>query len=365
MRNASHDRRFSVMNDVRVIITFAAMAMLALSPVDSIQNFDGATGWINTPALTPQNLRGKVVLVDFWEYTCINCLRTLPYLREWYRRYANDGLVIVGVHTPEFKFSSLAKNVADAAKRLGVTWPVVLDSDHAVWERYHNSIWPHEYLYDQNGRLIESVEGEGNYPQTESAIQTLLKQRNPALRLPRVMALLPQDSYDKPGAVCYPHTPEILVSVGRGGTVANASTFIDPSNDNNFTDSGEHHQDGAMYLQGFWHQAPQAVIFAGGDGYAAFDYRAIEVVGVLKPENGAAVRANVLQDGKPLARQDAGTDVRYDSRGNSYVTVDAPRAYELVMNKRYGAHELRLQPDGLGLGIYSFDFESCEAGADK
>ncbi|HLI96850.1 MAG TPA: redoxin family protein [Candidatus Baltobacteraceae bacterium] len=322
-------------------------------------SFSGGTTWLNSPPLTPESLRGKVVLVDFWEYTCINCLRTLPYLREWYRRYHDDGLVIVGVHTPEFQFSGDDKNVADAVKRLQVSWPVVLDDNAAIWNRYHNSIWPHEYLFDQNGNLVESQEGEGNYPQTEARIQALLHAANPHLHLPPVMALLPQDSYDKPGAVCYPMTPETYVGPWHGQHVADSPQLGDPTQ---YIDSGGNHEDGKIYLQGFWQISPlgQAMVSAGGDGYAALKYHAIQVVAVMRPEQGSPVRVNVTQDGKPLARSDAGKDITYDRSGMSYVTVDASRAYDLVMNSHFGSHELRLLPERYGLGLYSFDFESCE-----
>ena len=139
--------------------------------IETLQDFDGGTGWINSSPLTPEGLRGKIVLVDFFEYTCINCLRTLPYLREWYRRYHDQGFVIVGVQTPEFDFSSKRENVTAGAQRLGVTWPVVVDGNYAIWKRYNNNIWPRELLYDQSGRLVESVSGEGGYEQTEAKIQ--------------------------------------------------------------------------------------------------------------------------------------------------------------------------------------------------
>src|SRR5580700_2998379 len=176
--------------------------------IDSLQNFDGAAGWLNGAPRTLADLRGKVVLVDFWEYTCINCLRTLPYLKTWYARYHDKGLEIIGVHSPEFGFSGDRSNVASAAARLGVTWPVALDDDHAIWLRYGVSSWPTETLFDQSGKLVDTQVGEGNYPQTETQIQALLTSKNPELHLPPVMALLPQDSYDKPGSVCYPQTAE-------------------------------------------------------------------------------------------------------------------------------------------------------------
>jgi thiol-disulfide isomerase/thioredoxin len=297
------------------------------------------------------------VLVDFWEYTCINCLRTLPYLRQWDRRYRSDGLTIVGVHTPEFDFSAKRANVDAAAKRLGVTWPIVLDDRDAIWKRYGNENWPHEYLYDQQGRLVESFTGEGGYPQTEARIQALLKLANPSLSMPPVMALLPQDSYDKPGAVCYPKTDEILV--GHGG-IANMRGVGNPAQDSNFVYDGGTPPDGSIYLQGYWHLTPEAAVSGESNGFLVLRYHAIELVAVLRPERGGSIRVNVTQDGRSIPKDDAGKDLRYDPGGSSYADVDAPRAYDLIVNAHFGDHTLRLTPSSDGLGVYDFAFESCE-----
>jgi len=341
---------------------------------DTMLSFDGATGWLNSSPLTPADLRGKIVLVDVWEYTCVNCLRTLPYLREWYKRYASMGFVIVGVHTPEFTFSSESKNVDAADKRLGVTWPVALDSNNKIWDRYGTSTWPHEYLFDQNGKRVESVIGEGSYPQTEAHIQALLRAANPSVKLPPIMALLPQDSYDKPGAVCYPQTEETFLG-GPRAKIANpppqaASSMFgqqqSPLNGLNqamYYDKGSH-QDGAFYLQGGWRKNEQGLVSADGRGHVAMKYHAVQVVAVMRPEGGP-VNVIVTQDDKPLAKDDAGADIQYDAQGRSYIAVNAPREYDVVMNKKWGTHELALSPEGSGVGVYSFDFESCESGSDK
>jgi thiol-disulfide isomerase/thioredoxin len=334
----------------------------AVPSTDTILSFDGNTGWLNSPPLTPADLKGKVVLVDFWEYTCVNCLRTLPYLRTWWQRYHNDGFVIIGVHTPEFGFSGENGNVAAAVKQLGIDWPVVLDAHTNIAHRYQMWGWPEELLYDQNGRLQETQKGEGNYAQTEAKIQELLRASNPGAHFPAVMALLPQDSYDKPGAVCYPQTPETFVGPWRGQAVANAPAFAG-SGDANYVDSSpSSHEEGKIYLNGYWHVSPggQAMISGGNNGYLDMVYQAIQVEVVMKPDNGQSVRVNVTEDGKPVPLSDAGADVRYDADGNSYVQVNTPRAYEVIMNKEFGKHDLRLAPDRYGLGIYDIAFESCQ-----
>ncbi|HZV76216.1 MAG TPA: redoxin family protein [Candidatus Babeliales bacterium] len=344
----------------------ALLALVALSsPLrwvdaaqpDRILSFDGNTGWINSAPLTPDELRGKVVLVDFWEYTCINCLRTLPYLREWYRRYHDLGFVIVGVHTPEFRFSGERANVTAAAERLHVSWPIVLDGDYTIWKRYGNYVWPHEYLYDQEGRLVENVDGEGLYQQTEAGIQELLKLADPKLALPPIMALLPEDSYDKPGAVCYPKTDEVII---RRQGIGNAAGSQSPLQDTNYAYTTSDPKDGEVYLQGYWRLTRAAAVSGESNGYIVLRYHAIELVAVMRPESGGSIRVDVTQDGHPVAKSDAGTDLRYDDRGNSYVAVDAPRAYDLVVNARFGTHTLQLSPKSEGLGIYDIAFESCE-----
>jgi cytochrome c biogenesis protein CcdA/thiol-disulfide isomerase/thioredoxin len=140
-------------------------------------DFQKIDAWVNSPPLTMQKLRGKVVLIDFWTYSCINCLRTLPHLKAWYARYHREGLEIVGVHTPEFAFEHSLSNVRSACKRLGVTYPVALDNDYGTWNAYANQYWPAEYLVDRRGHIRRVHFGEGEYGEAETAIRNLLGER--------------------------------------------------------------------------------------------------------------------------------------------------------------------------------------------
>jgi thiol-disulfide isomerase/thioredoxin len=340
----------------RLLVFGLTLALCGFTIGGPMVSFEGATQWLNSSALTPADLHGKVVLVDFWEYTCLNCLRTLPYLREWYKRYHGDGFVIVGVHTPEFDFSGQPSEVESAAKRLDVTWPIAIDDGRSIWDHYGIKEWPTELLYDQSGHLVHVQLGEGNYPYTESKIQGLLKAGNPSLSLPPLMALLPQDNYDKPGAVCYPQTGEVLVGRAK---IVDTPTFGDTSTDLQYHDSGSH-RDGAIYLNGYWHATQEAMEFGGGSGYFAMTYHAIEVTAVMRPGKSGSSRLAVTQDGKPLPQDDAGSDVHYDASGMSYIDVDASRSYHIVENKTFGTHDLHLSPGAYGVGIYDVDFESCE-----
>lgn len=340
----------------RALACIFAIVLLGIAQGAAMPSFDGASGWLGSPSLSPQALRGKVVLVDFWEYTCLNCLRTLPYLREWYHRYHDEGFEIVGVQVPEFNFSGESTNVRAAMKKLGITWPVALDDRRAIWNRYGVSAWPTEMLFDQSGHLVATHIGEGDYPQTEALIQRLLLGENPHLALPPPMALLPQDNYVKPGAVCYPDTAEILLENTR---IANQpSGGDDPTQNVNYTDSGSH-RDGNVYLEGYWDVLKQAVEYEGGNGYFDVPYHAIEV-SVVMTSDGERNRVDVTQDGKPIPREDAGKDLRFDPNGSSYIMVDASRAYDVIANATFGSHDLQLSPHEPGLRIYDVAFESCE-----
>lgn len=336
----------------------------ARSDVTQLAPFDGASAWLNAEALTPASLKGKIVLVDFWEYTCVNCLRTLPYEKAWYERYKRYGFEIIGVHTPEFAFGAEQANVAAALQRLGITWPVALDNDRAIWNRYHNDAWPHAFLFDAHGQLVAEHVGEGDYEQTETTIARLVHAARPGVTLPPPMALLPQDSYTKPGAVCYPQTPETYAQAPLGNGEGHRSDEVVA-----YHDPVRGHRDGVLYLEGAWFNARQAMVHAREDASAhdhiALRYHAMQVVAVLKPESDKPITVYIRQDGAALRPADAGSDVHYDAQGRSYVVVDAARAYDLVMNRHFGHHDLELAPREYGLGVYSFAFESCQVGVDR
>src|SRR6516164_4437317 len=181
-----------------------------------------ASAWFNSPPLTIAQLRGKVVLVDFWEYTCINCIRTFPYLRRWNELYAPAGLTIIGVHTPEFAFAKNPANVANAVKRFGFSFPVVLDNDETIWNAFHNAAWPADFLIDKDGRIAYAHIGEGDYGDTEMAIRKLLKEARPALDFSNPRYAIPGDANaDMDASVCRRATPEIYLGFARAQNVSN------------------------------------------------------------------------------------------------------------------------------------------------
>jgi len=148
----------------------------ALGKSIAAPEFTGIDQWLNSAPLTMQQLRGKVVLVDFWTYTCINCIHTLPYIKAWHQKYKDQGLVVVGVHTPEYPFERSTDNVKTAIKRFGLSYPVAQDNRYATWSAYDNQYWPAFYLIDKKGQVVYTHFGEGQYAQTEAAIKTLLAQ---------------------------------------------------------------------------------------------------------------------------------------------------------------------------------------------
>lgn len=349
------------MTVILIATLFIAPRMSNAVEPSLLPSFDGGTAWFNTKPLTVADLRDKVVLVDFFDYTSLSSLRTLPYLSEWYKRYANYGFVIVSILTSDVGFAADTNNAAAAVQKLGIAWPVVLDGKKALAARYGAAYAPHMLLFDHNGFRIGSVVGETNYPDVETVVQQLLLASHPDAKFPPVMALLPQDSYDKPNAIAYPRTAPIRL--GRsGGAIANppANLFGD---DVDYIDVRPPHDDGRVYLQGRWQQENDAIVFGSDRGYLALHYHAIEVASIMRPQR-RPVTVVVTQNGKPVDKADAGSDIQYDAQGQSYVVVDMGRAYDLIMNKRWGTYDLRLYPKDSGVAIYGFDFESAQTGSD-
>jgi len=325
--------------------------------------FPGGLKWLQSPPLKLEGLRGKVVLVDFWEYTCVNCIRTFPYLKAWQEKYKDKGLVIIGVHTPEFHFAKEEPNVAKAAKQFGLTWPLVVDSDYLVWQTYGNRYWPAKYLIDHQGFVRYFHFGEGGYAVTEEKIQALLKQANPNVELPPITKAV--RGSDTQGAVCYPVTPELYLGTERGshaGTLANKEGYrLGKTVD--YKDPGKW-EDGLIYAHGQWKNTNEALIStrvsASPKDYIGIKYHALEVNSVIRPEQGKPVKIWILHDGKPVAKKDKGDDLRYDEKGRSYLLVDQPRMYNIVKNAAFAQRTLKLATVEPGAGIYSFTFVSCE-----
>jgi cytochrome c biogenesis protein CcdA/thiol-disulfide isomerase/thioredoxin len=302
--------------------------------------------YLNTGGLpiTLAQYRGKdVVLVDFWTYSCINCQRTLPYLTTWYGKYKDQGLVIIGVHTPEFAFEHLQANVADALKRFGITYPVVLDNEYATWNAFGNQFWPRDYLIDIDGYITYDHSGEGDYAETEKAIQAALAERAQRLKtgaaIPTTTSTVSADSPDGVGS------PETYFGASRNEFLANGA----PSSPGTQTLTlPSDFAPNVLYLGGVWDFALEYAAAHDGDT-VAYRYNSKEVYVVASADS--PITIDVLQDGKPLGSL-AGADVS----AQSILTIGSSRLYKIVKNPEAGSHVLQLKVHGEGARFYTFTF---------
>ncbi|HIE4197420.1 MULTISPECIES: cytochrome c biogenesis protein DipZ [Burkholderia] len=305
----------------------AAGGTAAALPVEgTLPSLDGAVQWLNSPPLTAAGLRGKVVLVDFWTYSCINCLRTLPYTTAWARKYAPYGLVVIGVHAPEFAFERDIGNVKKAVHDLGIDYPVAIDNGYAIWRAFNNEYWPAHYFIDAQGRIRHHHFGEGEYAQSERAIQSLLAEAGhpDALNVPLGLAGAPAKGALAAADSADVRSPETYVGYARaesfaspGGVVRDAAHRYDAPGTPDLNGWG---------LAGTWNVGAERASLAAPDGRIVYRFHARDLHLVLGPgANGRPVRFRVTLDGAaPGAAH--GADV--DAQG--YGTVTGQRLYQLV-----------------------------------
>ncbi|HWP93485.1 MAG TPA: redoxin domain-containing protein [Thermodesulfobacteriota bacterium] len=314
--------------------------------------------WINSEEISVKELRGKVILVDFWDYTCVNCIRTLPYLKEWHRRYRDKGLIIIGVHAPEFFFSRTEGNVLKGMEEFGIEYSVVLDNDYQIWHSFANRYWPAKYLADKNGYIRYAHFGEGSYVETELAIQLLLKEINPDVELPDPMK--PVRDTDIPGIHCYRVSPELYCGYSRGRLGNPEGQKKDEVQDYK---KPEVRLEDTIYVEGRWLSTSEymkpALDGSVDMAHVYLKYTSSEVNLVINPEGDGDFKLYVMQDEKYLDPQDAGEDVEFDSEGKSYIVVRKPKMYKLIKNKEFGSHHLKLSTNSNGLALYAFTFVTC------
>jgi len=314
--------------------------------------------WLNSTPLSFRQLRGRVVLVDFWDYTCVNCIRTLPYVQAWHERYREKGLTVVGVHTPEFTFAQYESNVERGIREFGLTYPIVIDSNREIWKAFANRYWPTKYLLDKDGYLRYGHFGEGGYGECEQVIQELLREIDPAIQLPPPME--PVREEDHVGAVCYRPTGELYLGNARG-RIGNSSGFKeDQIAEYDFSGPLE---ENFFYANGRW--ASTAEYFEAveqGPHSLRLKYEAAAVNLVMACPHAPSAEVIILQDGKPLSQNQATRDVRFRAsikgEQEAYIVVDSPRMYLLVDNHEFGSHELELRCSS-GIAAFAFTFTSC------
>lgn len=307
-------------------------------------------GYINTPdgmPITIGEFRGKnPVLIDIWTYSCINCQRTLPYLRAWHEKYADKGLVIIGVHTPEFAFEKVQANVEQAVKDFGLKYPVVLDNDYRTWNAFGNRFWPRKYLIDIDGYIVYDHAGEGAYEEAERAIQEALEER--AVRLGGDMGAV---AISKPHGVvevdyAQLRSPEIYFGSARNERLGNGTQgvtgpqmFEVPSSVIGNT----------LYLGGVWNFTPEYAENTSTGAKVVFKYGAKNVYFVARTDT--PVTLKVTRDG-----QEIGSARGVDVSAEGTVIVGEDRLYHLVGDTEYGVHTLDITIEGVGLEAYTFTF---------
>jgi thiol-disulfide isomerase/thioredoxin len=313
-----------------------------------LPSLGGATGWLNSPPLTASELRGKVVLIDVWTYTCINWLRTLPYVRAWAEKYKNQGLVVIGVHSPEFPFEKNVDNVRRAAKEMRVDYPIAIDSDFAIWRALKNQYWPALYIVDAQGRVRHHQFGEGEYDQSERIIQQLLSEAGSGGIGHDLVSVDPRgaevaadwSSLKSPeNYVGYERTENFA---SRGGAVLDKpNVYAVPARLklNNWALSGD------------WTVEKRATTLNKANGRIAYRFHARDLHLVMGPAvRGTSVRFRVLIDGQPPG---AAHGIDVDEQGNG--TVTEQRLYQLIRQQKPIA-DRQFEIEFLDSGVEAFAF---------
>jgi thiol-disulfide isomerase/thioredoxin len=310
----------------------------------------GATGWINSTPLTAKQLKGKVVLVDFWTYSCINCLRSLPYIRAWADKYKDSGLVVIGVHTPEFDFEKDQPKVQKAVQKFGITYPVALDSNHAIWDAFHNEYWPAHYFIDAKGKVRFEHFGEGNYDQSERWIQELLRERDGKPTIASNASVQAQGVEAAPDMTDM-RSPETYIGYAQARHFASPGG-IKRDAEKSYTAPAEPRLN-EWGLAGNWVDHEETAVLRSTGGKIVFHFHARDLHLVLGPAaDGKPVRFRVTIDG-----QDPGDNhgVDTDAQGNG--TVTDHRLYQLVRQKGAVAdHIFTIEFEDAGVQAFSFTF---------
>ncbi len=327
----------------------AAAARSELPVEGKAPSLDGAVEWLNSPPLTREQLRGKVVLVDFWTYSCINCIRTIPYVRAWADKYRDQGLVVIGVHAPEFAFEKKIDNVRQAVAGFKIDYPVAIDNDYKIWRAFDNSYWPAHYLIDAKGQIRYHHFGEGNYRQTEEAIQDLLREAGSSASSSAPVS--PEATGAEAGAdIGHMRSGETYIGYRQAENFAsNEAVRADTPRDYSVTTPSLNE----WGLSGTWTVGAEAATLDAADGGITYRFSARDLHLVLGPASaGKPVRFQVTIDGHPPGA-DHGADT--DAEGNGVVT--STRLYQLVRQSRtVEARTFAIRFLDPGVQAYAFTF---------
>jgi len=339
-----------------------------LSPIE----FDTPGPWINSEPFVLQEKRNEVVLIDFWTYSCINCIRTLPHLTEWHRKYNEKGLTILGVHSPEFEFEKIYGNVVSAAEDLGIDYPIVMDNDFKIWNTFNNRYWPSKYLLDKDGVIQYSHFGEGGYEETELAIRALLEEAgfDPS-DIP--LKSNSQQNGDSPTISHNEQTWELYMGTDRnykfnffqntyiGNTEYYDDIRADTWKKKHVFKSPPNREKNKVYIDGLWSKEKEYISHSRNtDAY--IDYISLKFSGsevnVVLGKHKTPYKVLVTLDGRSLLESEAGKDIYFDPEGKSFMQVDSSRMYNVVKLKNFDTRELNLSSTSSGFSIYAFTFGS-------
>ena len=334
-----------------------------------VRNIDG---WINSEPTSIAQLtsEGKVVLVDFWTYTCVNCLRTLPFLREWQDKYADNGLVILGVHAPEFEFEKEIENVQMSVDEEGIEWPVALDNEMSTWRSFNNRYWPAKYLIDTNGEVRYTHFGEGAYRETELEIRHVLEESGYDVSGIPIGEVENTSRDDTARSV----TRELYGGYDRNYSVyglyaAQDEYYVGPDREVEYEDiyaERNSYPPQKFVLSGLWRNEQEAIVHAR-ETMDLSDYIALRFHGrsanvVIDPPEPDEFKVYVELDGRWLMENEAGDDIVFDDEGRSYFNVDEGRMYKIVETPEYVEDTLKLSSDSPNFAIFAFTFGTYDGG---
>ena len=343
---------------------------------DFAPEFGGIDAWINGGPLNMDELRGQVVLIDFWTYTCINCIRTFPFLKQLHSRYADDGLVIVGIHTPEFEFEKVYENVIEATQTNKLSWTIAQDNKFVTWRSYNNRFWPAKYLIDKDGIVRYTHFGEGGYAETESKIRKLLAESNPdfkenSLPLPDEQTIDPDFLNSRDGEITRElyggySRGEIDRVYGHGGYVQQMEYFDYKNRVGEFVikEELEPHK---LNFQGQWFVGPESLTHGrtteSFEDYLTLVYSATSVNAVLTSVSGKPYKVQVTVEDEYLTEDNKGSDIFIGDDGESYLLVTTPTIYNVINNESYVRQEtLKMSSNSPDFGLFSFTFGVYETG---
>jgi thiol-disulfide isomerase/thioredoxin len=308
------------------------------------------TSYINSQPIRLGDLRGKVVLIDFWTYSCINCIRTIPYLNAWHEKYADDGLVIIGIHTPEFEFEKDYNNVKAAVDKFDIKYPIAQDNEKETWNAYGNLYWPRKYLIDTEGYIRYDHIGEGAYAETEKVIQSLLAERteyiggnvtiDQSISNPESPQSVNFDRINTPELYCGYEYSRAPLGNSEGYKPDQVVKYLIPDESNIVPNR--------IYLEGEWKNNADHMELQSDVGRIVLSYSAKEVNIVA----GGRGELHILEDNSPLDKSSRGRDISEDGT----VDIDGQRLYNVVGHEDYGNHKISVEVAGRGFQIYTFTF---------